>query len=206
VNGLYERLKGGDCTALAPLLKRDIEFIRDPQAMRALVTLKYSPDYSASDARKELRRIGNIVAQRPGRRNRLPHGDRLQAELQALTQLIKEKRLLEVKKDPAAVRRRLLEKPGLIDGPLPRGAAQLQVSVAWGDHEWQQAGDDGDNPPQDHQDALYEILQEGVRLAHQYVRSARSWALNAMSCHYKTDPKQIEKTIRRDLTSGSRHS
>src|SRR5437867_11276298 len=65
---LYERLKGGDWAALAPLLDIDLEFITDSQAMRALVMLKWVPGVPDKEARRELGKIANIIRRRPGNR------------------------------------------------------------------------------------------------------------------------------------------
>src|SRR6266853_4534216 len=82
VTNLYRRLEEGDCTALAPLLKWDIEFLSDPQAIRCLIVLKGDPVGPDRESRAELRRIANVIARRPGRgRSKLPWGDRLAWEL-----------------------------------------------------------------------------------------------------------------------------
>ena len=106
VRELYRRLEGGDCSALAPLLAADLEFITDPQAMRALVVLKCDPQYPPKEARAQLNRIANVVRRRPENRAKLPRGDVLYAAASALTNWLRKHDLLKLAKDRRKLRER----------------------------------------------------------------------------------------------------
>ena len=204
VKDLYQRLKDGDCTALAPLLAIDLEFIRDTQALRALLLLKYDPDYPAASARRELRKIANVLTRRPSKRGTLPTGDFLQAELRGLSIWLRAHGLLAYKKDPDDLRKRLRKLLARSEGreTLPDGV--LQVDVGWenadGEVVWRPDPRPEPLSKKDKADieAICDALVEGVRPFGRYVRSTRSWALNALSIIHDTDRKMIEKRISRD--------
>jgi hypothetical protein len=142
IRELYRRLEGGDCSALAPLLAADLEFITDPQAMRALVVLKYDPQYPARKARVQLNRIASVVRRRPESRAKLPRGDVLYAAVSALTNWLRKHDLLKLRKHPRKLRersRKLLAEeypidPQIIDrtcSAIVAGAKSVRSERSW---------------------------------------------------------------------------
>jgi hypothetical protein len=172
VRELYKRLEGGDVTALAPLIAIDLEFLTDSQAMCILVLLKFDPERDTRQAKLELRKIANIIERRPARRGQLPAGDFLFWRLKDLAEMINNAGLLAVRRDPAALEEKVEECLGL--GPPKPESAQRDV------RRWKKA------------------ILRGVRIGMSYVRSSRSWGLNALEHYYGFDRKMIEKRISRD--------
>lgn len=221
VAALYKRLKERDHTALAPLLKWDIEFLTDSKAMVALINLKYSPDIPKGKAKAELRKIADEIARRPGRpRRKLPHGDQLEAELKWLTGIIEKCRLLEVKEDPHEIQDRLavaLWNP-MLDTPEDAPAGFLVSGMS--QKQLEELFKKGPKTVLDKETigrrkvvhgtrreeirilafTLYDVICQQSRR----IRKARSWALQAMSGHYGVDPKRIENSIRNEIRSGRR--
>jgi len=219
VKALYQCLLAENHRALAPLLKWDIEFLTDPKAIVTLILLKYAPELPDKECRDQLRKIANVIAQRPRRRLRkLPHGDQLKAELESLINLIKDKKLLEVKENRLAIQERLEEalyNPMLDESKVGSGRLVSDLS------EKELLGG-GENPPfiLDRQYVATRRRASGARKVKiaslaatlrrvvggdsARVRKPRSWALQAMADHYKVEPKQIEKSITREIRAGRR--
>ncbi len=221
VKALYDRLQKQDHSALAPLLKWDIEFLTDPRAIVSLILLKFAPELPDKYCRGELRKIANVIARRPGRRPRkLPHGDQLNADLERLVEIFKEKRLLEVKKNRAAIQDRLevaFYNPMLDVSNVGMGAQVLGLSekLLLGDDEHphrvlvldretlaarRRVQGDRKKVVAALASTLHRVMKEN-----QYrIRGPRAWALLAMADHYGVEAKQIEKAISREMRSGRR--
>ncbi len=219
VKALYDRLQRQDHSALAPLLKWDIEFLTDRRAIVSLILLKFAPELPDKYCRAELRRIANVISRRPGRRPRkLPHGDQLEDELEQLIGIIKERRLLEVKENLAAIQDRLevaFYNPMLDSSNVGMGAQVDDFSGKefLGDDEAQPLVLDRETLAAQrrvHGERKKEVatlafaLHEAVRLAPDRIKKPRTWALEAMADHYGVEAKQIEKSITREIRAARR--
>lgn len=207
VKQLYKRLQDGDPGALAPLLAIDIEFVRDSQAMRALVTLKNDPAYPAAKARSQLRKIANVMTRRPRHKGKLPPGDLLLAELKGLTAWIEQNQLLALKTDEKALRAKIekllttpLPRPRGIPEELKKHVFHVDVFVE-GEEERLEKAEQVAEPdpflPEPARNRMVDALVLSVRNGG-YARRPRSWALGALAEYYNVDRKQIEKRIQRD--------
>lgn len=201
VRALYKKLEGGDCSALAPLLEVDIEFITDRHALRTLILLKYDPDRPGAESRAELRKIANVIARRPGkRRSKLPPGDLLLAERNALAEFIDRHRLLEVKKDSRELKKRIHR---ALNPEKTKFDGVGTVNVGWisddGSFIPSRVAGDHATMPDEQQKWLTNALIESVRPHKGYVRTARSWAREAMARYRGVrETKLIDKRIHRD--------
>ena len=205
VRGLYKRLEDGDFTALAPLISIDIGFLSDSQAMRNLEVLKFAPEreIDGRQARRELRRIANVIERRPVRRGQLPYGDFLLRVQSDIAEMIKVENLLSVRRDTAKVEERVEMRLGL--RPTPRRTSIVGVEdpcIDEANKHWQQEPQPTKRPMSEGE--LREArrwkmaILRGVIRGQSEVRSARSWALNALERYYGFDRKVIEKRIDRD--------
>jgi len=199
VKKLLERLDDGDCRALAPLIALDIEFIREPMAIAALVILKYDRQQSDRQARAELQKIANVIRRRPRSRGaRLPYGDWLQAECAWLEGFIEQHRLLKVKRDARLLRMRILD--GLTPKPRPEAGAWIERNGVRYEHPPEAPL----SIPKERQKRICEAILAGVRTPHGQVRTAKSWALQAVAGAHGAEVKEIQKRISRDLKAGRR--
>jgi hypothetical protein len=221
VRRLYGRIRQWDCTALAPLLKWDLEFIRRRPVFGVLVLLKFTDEYPAALARRELRKVANVIAQRPRRqKTKLPPGDQLEVELKSLTAFIDQHQLLKRKKTPRALEQKLHRLLRLRESPMFRRHPALRDGTFGG--EW---SDESGVLARDEEASLADIeaphkpgspeFQAFSRLCDSLLRTtsipgrgfrrgARSWALAALADYLNADEKQIEKRITREVKSGRR--
>ena len=198
VKEYYEQLKAGDVYALAPLLSFDLLFLCDVAAAKALVLLKTDTCCPAAQARRELRRIANLITRRHGRRRaKLPPGDFLYVELAGLADFIERNRLLDLQDDRDALNARIDEllptTPGKQSWENASGALISedghQVKVDLGEAELYRERD---------RTAIREALWDGREYAGVRLRAGRSWALFALARFYGVKSKMIEKQISRD--------
>ena len=228
VKALYKRLEEKDYTALAALLKWDIEFLSDPKVMAELIKLKFAPEYPDDECRSELRKIANVIARRPGRRRRvLPYGDQLKRDFKKTIDCIEDQRLLEVKRDRKAIEQGVaiaMYEPMLEPrvegegGVLISGLSEAELKKVFRKAPKIVLGS--------RKGSTYKVStaarrEEIVRLAsilyqvqeeHQFrIRAARSWALKAVTKHYADlrgvealEEKQVETAIRRFEKAGRR--
>ena len=205
VRGLYKRLEDGDFTALAPLISIDIEFLMDSQAMRSLEVLKFAPKKEIDDrrARRELRKIANIIERRPAPRGELPYGDRLLRAQIDISEMIKMAGLLALRGDPAKLAERLEVLLGLrpyTRPPRVHGVEERHIDEAL--KQWRSEHKPTRRPMSERERRDAErwklAILRGVVRGQSEVRSARSWALNALERYYGFDRKVIEKRISRD--------
>lgn len=224
VKALYKRARAWDYTAIAPLLRADLEFIRVPFVFGGLVLLKYTTEVPDAVARAELRKIAGVIQQRPRRRrSKLPTGDILDAELQWLADFIRTHNLLRRKKHPRALERKIRRALGLTESPLFRrhpDLAEVKFRVEWGDGDRVirepevLLKDECAPPPADSQEwqrneRLCKALLGTVHPRGQRHRwGARSWALAALvECRglgQVRGPKILLKQIDRDRRSRQR--
>ncbi len=201
VKRLYDRLGDGDCTALAPLVAIDIEFLTDQQAMRALVTLKYDPDFPDRKARAELRKTANVLIRRPRKTGWLPEGDVLLAGLRGLVTWIENHDLLDLKDNREALERRILD---LLSALRRRRKSpkSVEAGIETEDGRFVPAPsrrDDASLIPQQRERRRWcKAFLTGLTAGSRRIRTARSWALQTIAEYYGTDPKTIGKKIARD--------
>ncbi len=215
VQVLYKRLQDGDHSALAPLLKWDIEFLLDPRAMARLIQLKYAPELKDHFCRAELRRIANVIAQRPKRRHVLPSGDLLEAELRSLTVGVEKGKLLEVKEDKQAILERLLKALPEFESEADEWearAVERRRKALLGFRELPPASRKalkvGSPKPSETpsrwvvsiSSRLHKVMKDSLRP----IRKPRSWAIQALAAYYGVEAHDIDKRIAREIHSGRR--
>jgi len=199
VKALYRRLKDGDYKALAPLIANDIEFLREPTAIAALVILKYDRQQPDKKANAELRKIANVIRRRPRSRGaRLPYGDWLQAECNWLESLIYQNQMLKIKEKPHLLRERILDALTPKPRPAPLGW------IEWNGVREEVPPEEPISIPNDQKQRICEALLAGVRTGTGHVRTAKSWAKQAIAHLHGVSAKETQKRISRDLKSGRR--